>query len=59
MAKKNEQEKHQGGNGVFCIPAGLFLGIGVGMLYNNTGAGTLIGLGAGFLAWAILGTLKR
>ena len=32
------------------IAAGLFIGIGVGMLIGNTGAGTVIGLGVGFLA---------
>ena len=32
------------------IPAGLLIGIGVGMVLNQVAAGTLIGLGLGFLA---------
>jgi len=33
----------------------MFLGIGIGMLVDSVGAGTLIGMGTGFLAMAILG----
>lgn len=36
------------------IPAGLLIGIGVGMLLDETAAGTLIGLGAGFVGMIIL-----
>ncbi|MFC1728619.1 hypothetical protein ACFLZ7_04100 [Nanoarchaeota archaeon] len=32
------------------VGAGLFIGIGVGMLYNQVAVGTLIGLGVGLLA---------
>ena len=32
----------------------LFLGVAVGMLWGATMAGTLIGLGAGFIAMAII-----
>ena len=32
------------------IPAGVLIGIGVGMLHGHVAAGTLIGLGCGFLA---------
>lgn len=60
MARNNKRsEEHAGPVGVFCIPGGLFLGIGLGLMYGNPAAGTLIGLGAGFIGWAILDTLKR
>lgn len=32
----------------------LFLGIGVGMLVDQVGAGTIIGLGIGFIAMAVI-----
>lgn len=32
----------------------LFLGIGIGMATDNTGAGTIIGLGGGFILSAIV-----
>lgn len=38
------------------VLAGLFIGIGVGLLIDHTAAGTLIGLGGGFLA-AFVATL--
>ena len=38
--------------GIF-IPAGLFLGFGIGFAMNNIPAGIFIGFGAGFFAYAI------
>jgi len=35
------------------IPAGLFIGMGVGFLIGNITAGLFIGLGGGFLAMMI------
>jgi len=32
----------------------MFIGIAVGLLFNAVGAGTLIGMGAGFIARAVL-----
>jgi hypothetical protein len=40
--------KHRNEYKVF-IPAGLFIGIGVGLLIGNVAAGTLIGLGVGYI----------
>ena len=51
MATKKEIKPEAGkliGSGMF-IPAGLFIGIGLGFLYNQIVAGTLLGLGIGFL----------
>jgi len=44
MVKKIKSKCSEG----LLIPAGLFIGIGVGMILGNVAAGTLIGLGAGF-----------
>jgi len=35
------------------IPAGLFIGMGIGFLVGNITAGIFIGLGSGFLAMMI------
>jgi hypothetical protein len=32
----------------------LFLGIGIGLIFNQVGAGTLIGIGFGLVAMAII-----
>ena len=32
----------------------VMLGLGIGMLFDNTGAGVIIGIGVGFLAMAVL-----
>jgi hypothetical protein len=37
------------------IPAGLFIGLGIGLILGNPGVGVLIGLGAGFVASALSG----
>lgn len=58
MAQKKESQEHKV-TGAFFIPGGLFLGIGFGLLINNPGAGTMIGLGAGFVCWAIFGGRKK
>ncbi len=43
------EERHRHRNHIF-IPAGILIGLGVGMLLNQPGPGVLIGLGLGFLA---------
>jgi hypothetical protein len=51
MAKKaNDGMKKAAG--IF-IPAGLFIGMGVGWIFGYLVQGLLIGMGAGFLALAI------
>ncbi len=51
MKKKKDVTKKN--VGVLLVLAGLFIGIGIGLVFNQTAAGTLIGLGAGFLAASI------
>ena len=41
------------------IPGGLLIGIGIGMIYNQVAAGTLIGLGAGFIAAFVFKAVKK
>ncbi len=55
MSTQPEQPKKRksGVTGV-AIPAGLLIGIGVGLLTDNVAAGVMIGLGCGFLGLIIL-----
>jgi hypothetical protein len=50
MADKQKKNKDMGG--IF-IPAGLFIGMGFGFIYDNLTAGLFIGLGAGFAAFGL------
>ena len=36
----------------------IMLGLGIGMMFDNAGAGVIIGIGIGFLAMAILSRRK-
>ena len=47
MKKRN---KHISAN---FVPAGILIGIGFGIIYNNVAAGVLIGLGFGMAAWTL------
>ncbi|MFC2019861.1 hypothetical protein ACFLU4_07970 [Chloroflexota bacterium] len=51
--ESEEPKKHKGVSGV-AIPAGLFIGMGVGFLVGNITAGIFIGLGCGFLIMLIV-----
>ncbi len=54
MPTQSEQpKKHKGVSGV-AIPAGLFIGMGVGFLIDNITAGIFLGLGGGFLIMLIV-----
>ena len=50
--QSDDQKKHWNITGV-AIPAGLFIGMGVGFLIGNITAGLFLGLGGGFLAMMI------
>ena len=57
MAKKEVKVRSKDRSGLF-IPAGLFLGMGLGFFTNQIVAGIFIGLGAGFLAMALSKNFK-
>ncbi len=47
------------GAGALFIPAGLFLGFGIGFLIDNIPAGMFIGFGVGFALFAIVFVFKK
>ena len=52
QAGEPKREKRKGAGGLF-IPAGLFLGMGIGWALGYLVQGMFIGLGGGFLAFGI------
>jgi len=57
-SKKMEAKCGRGAGGLF-IPAGIFIGMGVGFLINNIPAGLFAGMGLGFLAFGITSLIKK
>ena len=53
-----KKEKRNGAAGLF-IPAGLFIGFGIGFIIDNIPAGMFAGLGFGFLLFAIAMLMKK
>ena len=53
QVKEPKKEGRKGASGLL-IPAGLFLGMGIGWIFNYLVQGIFIGLGVGFLAFAIV-----
>lgn len=53
MAEETQQVRRNRHGGHFLIPAGALIGLGAGMLLNQTGAGVLTGLGLGFVGSAL------
>ena len=51
MAKKESKSDTAGG---LIFVGSLMTGIGLGMFYNNTAVGTMIGLGVGFILFGII-----
>jgi hypothetical protein len=52
--REERREWRRRHRGPFLIPAGILIGLGVGLLVNQAGAGVLIGLGLGFLGSALV-----
>jgi hypothetical protein len=53
QAQEPKKEKRKGAGALF-IPAGLFIGMGLGWAFGYLVQGMFIGLGLGFLAFAII-----
>jgi hypothetical protein len=54
-----DKKKKEGDKSGLYIPAGLFLGMGIGFLTSQIEAGIFLGLGIGFLAMAISKNKKK
>ena len=59
MAKKKLKIKKKEDVAGIWVPAGVLVGVGVGLMYNQVAAYTLIGLGVGFVLMAITKLLKK
>jgi hypothetical protein len=57
--KKQKAKHNKNDRGALFIPAGIFLGLGFGFVYNKIPEGLFLGLGAGFVVYAIVQTLSR
>ena len=58
MAAEGKKSKAKTAGGLL-IPAGLFIGMGVGWALNHMVQGLFIGLGAGFLLFALVVIMAR
>jgi hypothetical protein len=56
--EETKKSKRRGYAGLF-IPAGLFIGMGIGFALDDIVAAMFIGLGAGFLLFALFMVLAR
>jgi len=53
-----EKKWHRHRSGSLFVPGFLLIGVGIGILFGHAGAGTLIGLGAGFIIWGIFRIIR-
>jgi len=56
---KDGKKRKEGGFGGLFIPAGLFIGMGIGFMHGNLPAWLFIGLGAGFIGFAISSCFEK
>lgn len=54
MPEQSDKSKGQKGVSGVAVPAGIFIGMGIGFLVDNITAGLFLGLGGGFLGMIIL-----
>jgi hypothetical protein len=55
LAEPGEHDRHRG----FIVPAGILIGLGVGLLVDHLGSGFLIGLGLGLIGSELLMLVKK
>lgn len=58
VARKREIKKERDPAAIFIV-VGVLAGTGIGMFVNQTGAGAIVGLAAGFLVYAIMKLMKK
>ena len=56
---KQKMKRERQERGALFIPAGLFIGMGLGFFYARIVEGVFLGLGAGFLLFAIVSLFKK
>ena len=54
MSENSEKSRSQWAVSGVCVPAGLFIGLGVGWAMGYIAQGLFVGLGAGFLLMVIV-----
>ena len=60
MENINKQEEKEGSQtGSYIFVGCMFIGMGIGMAFGNTGIGMFIGMGVGFLASALYKSVKN
>lgn len=55
LAEPGEHNRHAG----FIVPAGILIGLGVGLLVDRAGVGLLVGLGLGLIGSELLPLFRR
>jgi len=51
--ERREKHRHRHGGAYIFIPAGILIGLGVGLLAGHPASGVLVGLGLGFIGTAL------
>jgi len=55
LTEPGEHDRHAG----FIVPAGILIGLGVGLLVDQAGCGFLVGLGLGLIGSELLSLVRR
>ena len=58
MAKKENKSRSETVGGLFFVGP-LMIGIGLGIYYNQTAVGALVGLGCGFILFGLVKALMK